>query len=672
MKGFRLRRLALLTAGLAVLLAAGATTAQADDPGRALLANTKPAWTAGATSSTEVAGGQAGLSATVWLAPRAAAQLEALARAVSDPASAEYGHFLSADQVRARFAPTADEVTQVSRWLSGVGLTVTSVGADNRFVAVSGTAAAIAAAFGTQLVRYVVNGRPELAPASDLTVPAGLAGVVQAVSGITTFGHMMKRADLGPPDAFVPGTPCSAYYGEKIATSLPRFHGKKLPFNPCGYTAGTLRNAYGMDRAGTGGAGATVAITDAYDAPQLASDANTYSSLHGDAPFAPGQFTDLSVPEDASTATDCGGNGWYGEQALDVEAVHGMAPAANVLYYGAASCNDADLLVQLAQVVTDNKASIVTNSWGSPTYVVVDNVVYSTIDQGLVEAYDSVFEQGAAQGIGFYFSSGDSGDDLAAFGVKHPDYPAGDPWVTSVGGTSIAIDKNNSRLWETGWGTTTLLARRRRRVLGPARHLPLRRRRRLQPRLPAPVVPGRRRPRRARRAVPSRTSRWTAIRPPACSSARRRHSPRERSARPASTTASTASAARASPRRSWRVCRPSPQGSGRLGFANPTDLPPREGRERRVLRRDRSGRRRQRPRRLRQRHQPRRRHHLFGEDVQRGQLAENDPRLGRRHGRRRADRDVPRPGRRGHLAKAALLNERAAARRSSRRCLSRG
>ena len=454
MKGFRLRRLALLTAGLAVLLAAGASTAQADDPGRALLANTKPAWTAGATSSTEVAGGQAGLSATVWLAPRAAAQLEALARAVSDPASSEYGHFLSADQVRARFAPTADAVTQVSRWLSGVGLTVTSVGADNRFVAVSGTAAAIAAAFGTQLVRYVVNGRPELAPASDLTVPAGLAGVVQAVSGITTFGHMMKRADLGPPDAFVPGTPCSAYYGEKIATSLPRFHGKKLPFNPCGYTAGTLRNAYGMDRAGTGGAGATVAITDAYDAPQLASDANTYSSLHGDAPFAPGQFTDLSVPEDASTATDCGGNGWYGEQALDVEAVHGMAPAANVLYYGAASCNDADLLVQLAQVVTDNKASIVTNSWGSPTYVVVDNVVYSTIDQGLVEAYDSVFEQGAAQGIGFYFSSGDSGDDLAAFGVKHPDYPSGDPWVTSVGGTSIAIDKNDSRLWETGWGTT--------------------------------------------------------------------------------------------------------------------------------------------------------------------------------------------------------------------------
>ena len=70
-----------------------------------------------------------------------------------------------------------------------------------------------------------------------------------------------------------------------------------------------------------------------------------------------------------------------------------------------------------------------------------------------MNAYESVFKQGAVQGIGFYFSSGDDGDDLETWGVKHPDYPTGDPWVTSVGGTSIAIGKDNTRLWETGWGT---------------------------------------------------------------------------------------------------------------------------------------------------------------------------------------------------------------------------
>ena len=57
------------------------------------------------------------------------------------------------------------------------------------------------------------------------------------------------------------------------------------------------------------------------------------------------------------------------------------------------------------------------------------------------------------QGIGFYFSSGDNGDELANWGYAHPDWPSGDPWVTAVGGTSLAIGKNDNRLFETGWGT---------------------------------------------------------------------------------------------------------------------------------------------------------------------------------------------------------------------------
>ena len=205
--------------------------------------------------------------------------------------------------------------------------------------------------------------------------------------------------------------------------------------------------------AARGGKGATVAITDAYDAPTLLQDANTYASRHGDRPFARGQFVDKSVPEDASTEDDCGGNGWYGEQTLDVEAVHGMAQGANVLYYGAASCFDDDLLAVLSQVVHDNKASIVTNSWGQPTFVVIDGQLYITIDQSIVDAYESIFKHGAVQGIGFYFSSGDNGDELDAWGYAHPDWPSGDPWVTAVGGTSLAIGRNDNRLFETGWGT---------------------------------------------------------------------------------------------------------------------------------------------------------------------------------------------------------------------------
>ena len=234
-----------------------------------------------------------------------------------------------------------------------------------------------------------------------------------------------------------------------------RSKGSTLPFAVCGYTPDQFRGAYGIDNAGgkesdhgnsNAGRGQTVAITDAFDSSTLLQDANTYSTLHGDRAFRGGQFTDKSVPEDASKEADCGGSGWYGEQALDIEAVHGMAQGANVLYYGAASCYDDDLLAALAQIVHDNKASIVTNSWGEPTFVMIDGTLYATIDQNLVNAYESVFKHGAVQGIGFYFSSGDNGDELDAWGYAHPDWPTGDPWVTAVGGTSIAIGKSNNRL----------------------------------------------------------------------------------------------------------------------------------------------------------------------------------------------------------------------------------
>jgi subtilase family serine protease len=103
---------------------------------------------------------------------------------------------------------------------------------------------------------------------------------------------------------------------------------------------------------------------------------------------------------------------------------------------------------------------VVTNSWGEPTVIANDPAdgctaatPCLTLDQDTIDAYESIFQQGAVQGIGFYFSSGDSGDEVAGTGYRHPDYPAGDPWVTAVGGTALGVTKANTRQFETGWGT---------------------------------------------------------------------------------------------------------------------------------------------------------------------------------------------------------------------------
>ncbi|MDN5797921.1 MAG: S53 family peptidase [Intrasporangium sp.] len=408
----------------------------------------------------------------VWLATRDADGLTALATTVSDPHSATYAHYLTSAEYDSRFAPTRAEVASVTAWLRAAGLRVEGSDAAHHYVAASGSAAAINTAFTAGIKQYHVAGQAVTGATEPITVPSPLATSVTAVTGIDTLGHQVtpnidrggpdpalrrpvRSSDLGPPAGFVNAPPCSAYYGQKQANNLPAFEGEHLPYAVCGYVPRQLRSVYGLTGTRLTGRGQTIAITDAFESPWLLKDANTYARRHGDQRFRRGQFTSRSDTDyDPAKVEACGGNDWYSEQSLDVEAEHAMAPDASVVYYGAASCYDDDLMAAMARAVSDNKASIVSNSWGEPTYVTLDDgTVVPVIDDALVTAYESILKQGAVQGIGFYFSSGDGGDEAAAYGVKQTDYPASDPWVTAVGGTALAIDRHGRRDFETGWGT---------------------------------------------------------------------------------------------------------------------------------------------------------------------------------------------------------------------------
>lgn len=186
-----------------------------------------------------------------------------------------------------------------------------------------------------------------------------------------------------------------------------------------------------------------VAITDAYASPTIAYDAATYAKKHGDAKYSSGQLRQV-LPGDYTKTEECGAAGWYGEETLDVEAVHAVAPGASITYVGAASCYDDDLLDSLNKIVDGHLADIVSNSWG-------DIEANETPD--IAAAYDQVFQFGAVEGIGFYFSSGDNGDEVANTGTKQVDTPANSAWVTAVGGTSLAVGKGDKYQFETGWGT---------------------------------------------------------------------------------------------------------------------------------------------------------------------------------------------------------------------------
>jgi subtilase family serine protease len=427
---------------------ATATAASAANPRKAI-AHTHPSWAVAAKRLSSTASGT--VSARVYLAPNHASSLAGAVAAVADPRSASYRHFRSAASVRAEFAPTSAEVASVRSWLTSAGLSVTRVSASNpagAFIAVRGSVAAASKAFGVGFGTYRgPAGQAARAPEQAATAPASVAGSVLAVAGLDTAKSQIRPALPPPGPNYWVAPPCSAYYGQKVATSKPKAYGKFQPWTNCGYTPAQVRSAYGVTQSGQTGQGQTVAIVDAYASPTIKADANQFATVTGDQPFGAGQFKQYKAgPYTLAGPNQCDAAGWYGEETLDVESVHGMAPDANVRYVAAGSCQDSDLAQADALIVNNGLASIVSNSWGEPAS-------FETIG----DVFDSIFQLGALEGIGFFFSSGDSGYEAPGEDPISPqrqvDSPTQSPWVTSVGGTSLAVDKNKSYQWETSWGT---------------------------------------------------------------------------------------------------------------------------------------------------------------------------------------------------------------------------
>ncbi|MEV6110179.1 S53 family peptidase [Streptomyces sp. NPDC051940] len=447
MRANRSRARILLSAAVTLPLAAGAlalgipgAAADTGDGGRDVLQGTHPQWATASADHGETAATRQ-LTVRVYLAGRDAAGLTAYAKAVSDPKSAQYGRYLTPAQAEARFGASPEQLAAVTAWLKGAGLRITARTA--HYLEVTGTAAAAGRAFGTELHDYARKGHTYRAPARTASVPASLDGAVLTVTGLSDAPRSVRHDGQlpKPGPVFKNSGPFSAYHGENTDTSLPQAYGANQPYAVKGYTGRQLRSVYGAGE--YTGKGVTVAITDAYASPTIAQDAAQYAAANGDQPYRAGQLTQ-SNPRHYRSVKECDAAGWYGEESLDVEAVHAVAPDANIVYVGAESCMDDALIDSLTKIVDNRLADIVSNSWGD---------VEANLTADSAAAYDQVFKLGATEGIGFYFSSGDDGDNVASTGTKQVDVPASSAWVTSVGGTSLAVGKGDSYLWETGWGT---------------------------------------------------------------------------------------------------------------------------------------------------------------------------------------------------------------------------
>ena len=378
--------------------------------------------------------------------------------AVSDPKKATYGQYLSNADFASRYAATDDEVAIVRAHLEAHGLTVSGIGASNLYIQAHGTAAQVADTFAAKLGNYNVAGSTRHAPTVNPSLPANILPHVAGVLGLSTSmsftphkvslgGIKQRSGKLKPADGTAAPT-CSTWYGQSSVTPVPEYGGgfpKQIPDATCGYIPGQVRSAYGLSETinkGNDGTGVTVAILDAYESPTLLKDAQTYFA-HNDAdhPLTSAQFKIVEVPPQLTDEPPVD-SGWFGEQTLDVEAIHATAPGANIVFTAAASPYDQDLIASINTIVNGKLATMISNSYGSPEGQANDFVVWQ----------QTVLQAGL-KGVGVYFASGDDGDESLNLGFASADFPASLPHVTAVGATSLALGQTGELLWETGWET---------------------------------------------------------------------------------------------------------------------------------------------------------------------------------------------------------------------------
>ena len=204
-------------------------------------------------------------------------------------------------------------------------------------------------------------------------------------------------------------------------------------------TPGTIGCIYGLTAKVSGcpvatatavptGGSELIVLVDAYDDPSASADLKTFSSEWGlpNATFTK-QYASGSKP-----ANGCA-SGWEGEEALDIEWAHAMAPKAKIVLMEAASNSDADLydavLAAEGYILNNGGKGEISMSWGGKEW-------------STEFVYDPFFLSGI--NMVFFASTGDTS------GVS---YPAASPWVVAAGGTEI--ERNSSGNYTKQVGTTT-------------------------------------------------------------------------------------------------------------------------------------------------------------------------------------------------------------------------
>ena len=364
---------------------------------------------------------------------------EQLLQAQQTPGSPQYHHWLTPQQIGQRFGASQQNITAVIGWLQSQGLHVDGISNSRTRITFSGSAAAVGKALGTKFHYYnvaqSVQGQLQterrLSVQSEPQIPVSLVGVVSGFTGLSQH-HLrpMLHKQILPMSALPQLSNCS---GSSISTC--QFYLAPADF-------ATIYDVNSVYNAGFNGTGEKIALVGR--SLVQASDINEYEQYTGLPSYTP----NVIIPTDG-TNPGVTGTGDQDEATLDVDRSFGTAPGATI-----------DLVASGGDAGTSDGVEIATNyaidTVADPILSISFGDCEADVNQATVQAWDSLMQQGAAEGISIFIASGDAG----AYGCEpngatppatqssaSPNYFCSSSYVTCVGGTEFNDTANPSQYW---------------------------------------------------------------------------------------------------------------------------------------------------------------------------------------------------------------------------------
>jgi hypothetical protein len=363
-----------------------------------------------------------------------------LLREQLDPASPNYHHWLTPVEIGERFGASQHDTDAIASWLQSQNLHLDSIANSRVRIDFSGSALAVANAFGAEMHYYLVDGEQRLSIAAEPKIPAALTGIIKSITGLYTINirpfHGMGTVQV-PAHNMVWNT-----------------HGTLVPelTTQAGnhYIAPSdFATIYDLNVGTINGSGQTIAIIGR--SRVYAPDITNFQSLAGLPQQAPTEIVppngvDPGPPQTSPPASG-GPSPDQLEATLDVSRAAGVAPGATI-----------DLVVStVAGGGIETAAQYVVDTVPVPAHIM--NISFGACESSAgpsgVAFWDSLFSQASAEGISVFVSSGDSGAaGCDAHGMPPPpaqilsiNYICASGHATCVGGTEFADTSNPPQYW---------------------------------------------------------------------------------------------------------------------------------------------------------------------------------------------------------------------------------